>query len=697
MHVPIGVPNTLDTLKTFVEAEGNFSPGFGSFGVYWWVYDRDAKKLYAPTMEGMKVETGLKDGLLIPWAKWAAGDVAVKTEVCHVGPNRSPSSGHLVAARATLTNGGTTPAKLYVYLALRPVGPAGNAVHKLEIEGGEMRVDGRSALATANFGTQGVLGTDTIGDFARNGEMPDAKAAESKTGDCSGAFRFEVTLRPGESQTLDAVCPVLAGRRAVGHQWDPKGPNNFRDVSVLNPAEGGQPQPDDQRSCLSVVPVDSAFETAERDARAFADRVKITTPDPRWAEAFRAIVMHVGLCLNEGQPDVSVINYATFNRDGVYNVNILEKAGVFDLATEAIDYFLKHPFNGRPYPEADNPGQVLWIIGEHWKFTRDKAWLGRVYPSAMKLAAMIRYYRTTPGPHWVHMDSLDFGDALPKEKRQPFVLGKCDGNNPAYTEAFDLAGMRAAALLAEAMGKGDEAAEWRKLADVLFAEYDRKFGAKLPAGYGSYSVQWPCRLYPLNEGKGFEQFKGVGLRKPGGWRYFPLATAHQGLYAGNREAGHGTIAAHLDHEQMKAFYAFDEGGDSNDSGWGKVRTRWNPKIAMPHGWAISEMFLLLRDSLAFEDEGKIVLLAGVPEEWLRGEKPVRVRSMPTWYGTIGFDYVPSGRAATLTLEGNPPAGWLVRWPAARPAKFSIGGKSIEPARNGDVAVPVGTKEVRVEW
>jgi hypothetical protein len=30
IHIPIGIANTLDTLKTFVEAEGCFSPGVGS-------------------------------------------------------------------------------------------------------------------------------------------------------------------------------------------------------------------------------------------------------------------------------------------------------------------------------------------------------------------------------------------------------------------------------------------------------------------------------------------------------------------------------------------------------------------------------------------------------------------------------------------------------------------------------------------
>src|SRR6186713_518674 len=33
LHIPIGAPDAPDTLKTFVEPDGSFSPGFGSFGV----------------------------------------------------------------------------------------------------------------------------------------------------------------------------------------------------------------------------------------------------------------------------------------------------------------------------------------------------------------------------------------------------------------------------------------------------------------------------------------------------------------------------------------------------------------------------------------------------------------------------------------------------------------------------------------
>ena len=63
--------------------------------------------------------------------------------------------------------------------------------------------------------------------------------------------------------------------------------------------------------------------------------------------AIAAIMAHAAMEMNEGAPDVAVVNYNVFNRDGVYVANIFQKSGNADLAVEAIEYFTKHPFNGR--------------------------------------------------------------------------------------------------------------------------------------------------------------------------------------------------------------------------------------------------------------------------------------------------------------------------------------------------------------
>lgn len=210
------------------------------------------------------------------------------------------------------------------------------------------------------------------------------------------------------------------------------------------------------------------FEKSHAAWKQLLGSAQIQVPDPRWEQSRTAIMSHLAMALNEGAPDLVVVNLSVFNRDAAYMANSLQKSGLFGLAASYIDHFLRYPFQGRVQPEADNPGQVLWTLGEHWQLTRNRGWLEKTYPKVEKLVALIRYYRTTPGPHWVYDDTYDFGEALPKDRRKELKPGACDGHNPAYTEAFDIAGLRTAVRLAKALGKERDAAAWRALADAFF-------------------------------------------------------------------------------------------------------------------------------------------------------------------------------------------------------------------------------------
>jgi hypothetical protein len=508
-----------------------------------------------------------------------------------------------------------------------------------------------------------------------------------------------MTLTTGATKKLNFVCPVLPGRRAIGHKWDGVSEWAQFDLAKLNPPVGGVLQPDAGVRYYRKLDVTELFNDAGNYWKQLVDRVRLNLPDKRWEGAFAAIIGHAAMEMNEGAPDVAVVNYNVFNRDGVYVANIFQKSGNMDLAAEAIDYFTMHPFNGRSYPEADNPGQILWAMGQQWQFTRDKAWLKGIYPAAGKIAEMIEYYRTTSGPHWVQMDSLGFGIKLPKEKRRELKPGRCDGHHPEYTEAFDIAGLQSAAILADELGLSSEAAKWKKLATRLLEVYDNKFGGNPGKGYGGFSVLWPCRLYPIDSGRAYEQFKGYGKQNPSGWRYFPLARAHQGLLAGNREAGYGTLQLHLDHEQMRGWYAFDEGGRSGSGGWGHVRTTWNGSVAMPHGWAIAEVWLLMRDCLVFEANQQLVLLAGVPPAWFTYKDGITIENMPTYFGKLNIHWKPTQAGATLRLDGEtrPPNGFVLRLPVSLKPTVRMGGKTISAISAGGFVLPPGTKEVHVSF
>jgi len=721
MHIPIGIPDTVDTLKTFVEPEGCFSPGVGSYGVYFWIYDESTRRLVAPTMDGAACTRGLsEEGYLIPWSQWRAGDLAVRTEICEVGMKSPRGEVLVVGVRARVSNTGKGSRKASLHVALRPLGPAGWPVNDLAVspQGDALLVDGHPALVAMDKPcASGVTATDTVAAAAAEGKVPPETAARSDRGLCSGTLRFDLGIPAGESRIVSLVCPVLPGRRAVGHKWDKVNPWFQLDLAVPNPPAGGLLQPDPGLDFYRQLSVDQLFRQCEAYWKDLIGPARISVPDSRWGQAITAMACHMAVCLNEGAPDLVVVNLNPFTRDGVYMANFLQKSGHCDLARRFIDYYLAHPFSGRVQPEADNPGQLLWILGEQWRLARDKDWLRRVYASVEKLAALITYCRTTPGPHWVGDDTLEFGPALPPGKRKELKPGACDGHHPEYTEAFDIAGLRAAAALARAMGDADEAdrcvrrtdaRRWDELADALFEQYDRRFGADLGREYGSYAVLWPCRLYPLDRGKAHQRFQSVGAKKSISWRYFPLATAHQGLLSGSRIAGHGTIASHLDEEQMRGWFALDEGGPTGIGGWGHLLTTWplhrpaqgQPStVAMPDGWVLAELGLLMRDALLFEDNDRLVLLGGVPPEWLTGSADIGVEHLPTHFGPCALRYGCRGGRASLTVSGEaaPPAGFVLRLPGNLSASVQSGGKPLERSAAGDVCFPPGVIGLDIRW
>jgi hypothetical protein len=703
LHIPIGIPNTVDTLKTFVEAEGSFSPGFATFGVYAWVRDSDGR-LHSPTQSESECAHGLADGgRLVPWSEWNAGPVKVRTEVCQTRQSSPGGDLQVAATRVELANPSDALRRVSLFLVIRPLGPAGWPIKAMEVDGRDaLRVDGHSALvADRKPEAIGVAGEDGVGQAALEGQVPGQSSATSDNGECSGSMRFDFDLPPGGRVLVGAVCPVLAGRRGVGHSWVPGGSNdNFREAAVYDAPTGGVLQPDPGPGWLRSLKVEALFVQALSYWQGMAGRARLSLPDRRWGDGFAAMAGHIAMNLNEDAPDVAVVNYTTFNRDGMYNTEVLHRAGMFGLAEKAIDYLYAHPFNGRVYPEADNPGQILWVTGQHWLFTRDTAWLKRILPKVKQLAALIRYCRTEPMPHWVDMNGLVFGGNVAVERRRELVPGRCDGSNPNYTEAYDVAGLWAAAMLCEASGEPGEAAGWKTMAEKLMADYDGKYGSNLPKDYGSFCVLWPCRLYPPAEGKAHDQFIGIGKTGLDDWPYFGPARAHQGLLAGNREAGFGTLDVHLDHPKMRGWYAFDENGESGEGGWmAPLRTRWTKTSAMPHGWAIAEVVLLLRDSLAFEDGDRLVLFGGVPEKWFKDKDGMTVDDLPTHFGELGFSYRFRNGEGVLEFTGNasPPAGFTLRLPESVAAVVGADQRVIRPSASGDAKLPPGTRRVTIRF
>ncbi len=220
IHHTIGLPDTPDALKVFVEPGGRFSPGFGTFGVTCHATGVGPIPFNNPSMvrradvpgpEPIRVLAG--SDLLVAWIEDKRGEIHMRVEVCEVKRETPRGAGFIVAARVRLTN----PKEYDVYsttltVSITPEGPAGGPIHALAFSQHAFSIEGHPVLI-AQSPSQGA--TLASWSFEPRPLMPQAEVAvTSMTGDCRGSMLFDVALPAKGSVTLGFLCPVLPGRRA---------------------------------------------------------------------------------------------------------------------------------------------------------------------------------------------------------------------------------------------------------------------------------------------------------------------------------------------------------------------------------------------------------------------------------------------------------------------------------------------------
>ena len=109
--------------------------------------------------------------------------------------------------------------------------------------------------------------------------------------------------------------------------------------------------------------------------------------------------------------------------------------------------------------------------------------------------------------------------------------------------------------------------------------------------------------------------------------------------------------------------------------------------------------LLLHDSLALEDDDRLVLLAGVPDAWFRHPDGLAVDRLPTHFGELSFTYRVAGDRGTLQLTGHaqPPGGFVLRLPKFGKPAIIADGKELPAMPGGDVSLRAGTRCVTLDF
>lgn len=121
---------------------------------------------------------------------------------------------------------------------------------------------------------------------------------------------------------------------------------------------------------------------------------------------------------------------------------------------------------------------------------------------------------------------------------------------------------------------------------------------------------------------------------------------------------------------------------------------------MPHTWVGSDLVNAVRQMIVQEEGGRLALLKGAPERWVRDGQGVRVERLPTHFGPLTMSARQVDRSLTVRLDGtlHAPDGLDIFWPrAGKPIQVLCDGKPWPHVGEDRCRVPATTREIVATW
>lgn len=667
LQMPAGFPLEHEFRRTLIDWSGTFSPGIGSNGVLFLTYNVDERKSNLTSLAERNDVTHLlaSDGSIAILSH--AGTLSVEQRWI---PVREGVVTYLSLRRQNAPTDSSV--RVRIYLLVKSEGPAGSDfARNYEWRGSEntLAANGVPFIWCA-VPPSFVLyhqKPQRLFEVAITGETKFPRTIKnilrSLKGDGEQPGRnvllcWETSIQRGEEKTFWFYCaynlPAVIGDGNELHK--------SANLPEYKPAL-------QRLSQFSVEDVQQLQQQAKQFWLSLRKGYHLSLPDSEWGGGFWGATQHlIQSVQQDGRIPVTPINYGVFVRDAAYMVYALLVTGQYEYARQAIEYLLQHPWEGRPYPEGDTPGHLLWIMHKYWLFSRDTAWLKQKVPAIRNIAQAILDMRSD-GMQDVEVNLLGQKRIIPANPRaarqsqkgsgrsRPFHLnyGTMDQGGILYVNLVSLLGLESARDMLRVVAS-EEADTLRP----VLQEYLREFSSFLKTlgydlGYdqrGYCFATWPARIHHLlPEVRKYFSRKGFSGATPvSPWKYLDMDYAHNFLVVGERTAGYEVIQRYLDVYTFKTWRLLDEGGPSSRGYWSELSNwRWNPEVAIPHGWSLASLVLLMRDALVYEDDDALILLAGVPPDWFAPGKWLSY-SLPTEYGLMTVQMKCEARSILLHVE-----------------------------------------------
>ncbi len=636
------------------------------------------------------IEHSLLDRYLpIPTVTWRERGLTLRVTAFGMG---DPTRSQLMTSY-TLENHTDRPRVVTLVLAIRPfqVNPPTQLLNltggvapmrELSWNGHALSIDGAQRLFPLRAPDEVVTLAFDAGNLPEilAGRTPIAgHAVSDDTGFASGGLSFRLTLPPRGSERVGIVSPLVGAPMLATH---------------------------DTMSWFDREQANVAAQWREK-----TNRVSLRVPPAGqpMVDTLRTALAHILISRDGARLHPGTRAYArSWVRDGAMMADALLRLGHAQVGREYIDWFAPHQFaSGKvpccvdqrgsdPVAENDSHGQLIYLVAEHYRFTRDRAWLKTMWPHIKAAAAYMNTSRLTERTAANQtLERRAFYGLMPAS-----ISHEGYSDKPAYSywdDFWALTGYDSAVSVARVLGLAADASRLARERD----EFSRDLHASLAASMAYHRIDF----IPGSADRGdFDSTSTtIALSIAGQQAHLPrqpLERTFERYWEEflARRAGRKEWHDYTPYE-LRAVSAFVRLGwrkratalldyfmaDRRPAGW----NQWAEVVGrearerrfvgdMPHGWIASDYIRAALDSFVYERaaDRTLILGAGIPVEWLEGDG-IAIERLRTPYGELGFSIKRDGPRLTLAIAAGltPPSGGVVfKWPyQGRPGQaFSNG-------------------------
>jgi hypothetical protein len=588
-------------------------------------------------------------------------------------------------ARYTVSNLTDRPQSLRLVLAARPfqVNPPTqflnitggvSEIRSLDWDGTKLSVNGQPKVMPLDAPDRFSAAPFDSGSYPTKLLVPSGDAIKSVTDDtgfASGALIYQLELPPRESRTVGLVAPL-----------------------------GGTPTKPNLKNQSAEAWLEKQQRQVESGWRTKLNLVEFDVPaaGQHIIDTLRSSLAHILMSRDGPVLRPGTRSYGrSWIRDGAMMSESLVRLGHAEIAADYLRWFTPHQFeNGKvpccvdfrgadPVPENDSNGQLIFLAGEIFRYTGDRALLETTWPhveAAVRYMDGLRASERTPANLTAQRRML-FGLLPPSISHEGYA------SKPAYSywDGFwGLLGYKNAVAIAETLGKSSAEREFAQAQD----EFRRDLYASVRAAAEIHGITYVPGAADLGD---FDATSTTIALAPGGeahnlpddllhetferyWRNF--TDRRDGKVGWDAYTPYelrvvGTFVRLGWRERARELleYFFKDQRPAAWNQWAEVvgREPRQPRFIgdMPHAWIASDYIRSALDLFAYERQSDkaLVLAAGIPSDWFEGPG-FAATNLRTPYGSLNLSFRRQGKDLVVSLDGSarPPGGFFLPspWP-----------------------------------